>query len=249
MASSSDCKLCHLTQRPLASEDTLGTSGSLEAVAPCLFDILRLMLDRIFLRRASRASEGSLSSLRLKIFFINIRIFEKFTKLTQIMTLCLKTSRDFDGLSEISLVGNLYDVAPASLEVLGEYWGYIFHLSRARCRRALILLRNWNGFLTSFCDKLATKRLPLDCSVKRTENAASVAEFPRVSIWINLPLRSRSLLAHIRFKIAIQFKPHFVAFIIGPLIRTIDQIIFYDLRYLWESIVGFENRKRLRQEF
>jgi hypothetical protein len=164
------------------------------------------------------------------------------------VALCLETSRDLNGLCEISFVGDLDDVSPAALEVFGEHWRHIFDLGWAWSRWALILWLQRNRFLASFSNQLAADGFTLNSSIEGTEDATAVAELSRVSVWINLTLHPRSLLGHIWLIIVVQVVTDAVFLVIRSLIRTFDQIVLNDLRDFWQRVVSFENWQRLRQE-
>lgn len=106
------------------------------------------------------------------------------------MAFSLKTSRDLDGLREVSFVWNLNHISPAALEVLGEHRCDVFDLGWTWSRRTLVLLLNWNSFFSSFGDQLAADGFALNSAVKSTKDSATVAEFSRVSVWIHLTFRS-----------------------------------------------------------
>lgn len=94
------------------------------------------------------------------------------------MTLCLKTSRDFDCLCEISFIWDLHNVSPAALEVLSEDWRDVLDFGGARRRWSLVLWLSWNCFISSLSDELTADRLTLNGTIKSTEDATAVAELP-----------------------------------------------------------------------
>lgn len=49
----------------------------------------------------------------------------------QVVTASLQAAGDFDRLGEVTFVGNLDDIAPGTLIVLGEHGSGVFHLGRA----------------------------------------------------------------------------------------------------------------------
>lgn len=167
------------------------------------------------------------------------------------MTLCLKTSGDLDGLCEVSFVRYLHDVSPAALEVLREDGGDVLDFRRAWRGWALILRRRCRHRLfSSLSDQLAVDGFALDCAVQRTEDAAAVAELSRVSVRIDrcLTFRSRELLGLFRL-VFVQVVADVIVFLVRPLVGAFDQIVLDDLRDFGQRVVGFKNRKRLRQEF
>lgn len=164
------------------------------------------------------------------------------------MALCLQASRDFDRLCEVSFVRDLHNVSPAALEVLSEHGCDILNLGGAWGWGSLILWLNWQRLFTSLSDQLTADWFTLNCSIKCAENAATVAEFSRISVGVDLAPHSRSLLSHFRLVIVMQLVTSIVIFIIRSLIGSIDEIIFNDLSYFRERIVRFQDRQRLRQE-
>lgn len=187
--------------------------------------------------------------------------------LTQIVTFRLKTSRDFNGLGEVSFIWDLHDIPPAALEILRKNWSNVFDLqpinqtkeflmaalsitdlSGTGSRRSLVLRLRRDDFFSSFSNELAVNGLALYRSVESTENASAVTKLSRASVWIHLSFRSRTFLRHVGLIVVVKLKRTVIGVLISSLIWSIDQIVLDELRYFRQSIVSFENGERLRQE-
>lgn len=166
------------------------------------------------------------------------------------MTLGLQAPRDLDGLREVSFVGDLHDVPPASLEVLREDRRDVFDLGGTWSGRALILRLDWNGFFTALGDELAVDGLTLDGAVQRAEHSAAVAELPRVAVRVHhLSLHPRPPFRHVRLVIIDQLVSAFLVIVVRPMVGgVVDQIVLNDLRDFRQRVVSFQDRQRLRQE-
>lgn len=157
------------------------------------------------------------------------------------MALRLQASGDLDGLREVALVGDLHNVPPAALEVLGEDRRDVLDFRGAWRRRSLVLRLHGDRLLAPFCDQLTAERLALNRSIKCAENAATVAELSRVAVGVDLSLLSRPFLRHFRFVVVVELVSSFLVFVVCSLISVdliVDQVILDDLRHFRQRVVG-----------